>query len=269
MKMMEYWVVNLLNFKEEAKRELLQEVKMGEAKLLEAKKELLQEVKMVKEDAKKELLHEVKMVKEEGEAKLLQIKQEGEAKLLNIKDEVIKSKEEAKKELLQEVKMVKDESKSEALQSKDQLHKMEAELKEAKRMHLSAVNKLNIRGALEHIRAKIAAKNKIPLSADPPDDKVLGSLYADADFHSRLIKGLQVNHLKEEDVRKCFGGLYHEASKRQHGKSGTLTIYEDDWAINERFSLAAIFTYHKIPYVILDGQGSIIKEFDVSMFDAY
>jgi hypothetical protein len=128
------------------------------------------------------------------------------------------------------------------------------------------VNKLNIRGALEHVRGKMAEKKKISSAADLPVDKMLNIIYADTKFHSQLLQGLQANHLQEEDVKRCFGALYHEASKDLHGTSGELIIHQKDWAINERFSLAAIFTFYKIPFMIMSTEGLIDKVFDLSMF---
>jgi len=76
--------------------------------------------------------------------------------------------------------------------------------------------------------------------------------------------------LQEKDVRRCFGALYHNASKDQHGTNittGSVTIREDTWVANEQFCLAAIFTEFKVPWLIVDKQGdNVLLRFDMTSF---
>lgn len=202
--------------------------------------------------------------------------------LLRIKDEaenrLIQEMKNAENKLLEEMKNAEGrllKSKDEILQMnnkyRDVVEKLRGELKESNTKYLIARDKLNVRGALEFCRASFSKRTQLLQSVNVKDiDATLLKMYSEQPFHGKLLQAMKDNNLREEDVKRSFGGLYHAASKDQHGTNTSTTqvqIRQDSWANTEQFSLAAIFTDYTIAYKIVDKNDEEIKEgFDMSAF---
>eukprot|EP01080_Neovahlkampfia_damariscottae_P003053 gene3053-5224_t len=128
---------------------------------------------------------------------------------------------------------------------------------------LSAKGKLNVRGALEYCRAKILGPKEVRFRFQEPFDKALEELENNEDFIKILKEKCGKSKVREKDVVKCIGGLYHNASKEFHEHDfDAVEIVTKSWTENEIIALASIFTHCEVRYIVLDeyGQPSNIAE---------
>ena len=141
-------------------------------------------------------------------------------------------------------------------QLKEDKQKLTNELRDIVEVQLRFQKKLHIRGALEYVRTQADKKTKSDMNVSEPSDKVLRKLMnSDADFKKAMLTACEVNQLRPDDVEKCLGALYHEASKNFHGHDRNVAIDHRDWADNEVLALAVLFTYFKVKFVYLDVDG--------------
>jgi len=116
---------------------------------------------------------------------------------------------------------------------------------------LMARGKCNLRGAVELCRHLIAVRIKNTDLAEPID-KTLQRLEGDATFMTTLKNGCTKLNLREDDVKKCLGGLYHNLSKDHHGVDGEVAIFEKDWVPGERVALICLFQHCNMPFTYYD-----------------
>jgi hypothetical protein len=160
----------------------------------------------------------------------------------------------------------KIQEKDETIQEKDEtildlalsLERNRTELNEYVLLYLQQKGKVNIRGALEFCFQEIL-KNTKTLNIKEPINVALQSLQNKTEFNKIFNEKCENKKLRKEDVSKCLGGLYHNASKEFHGKEETIIIYENSWVENERVALASIFTYCGVPYFFADKNGQLIS----------
>ncbi|CAG8763840.1 240_t:CDS:1, partial [Dentiscutata heterogama] len=69
----------------------------------------------------------------------------------------------------------------------------------------------------------------------------------DQRFMNFLQQTCNENNVQYEDVKRCLGGLYHQASKSFHGH-GSVMLNVQSWSPNEVLSIGVIFEYYKIPW---------------------
>ena len=89
-------------------------------------------------------------------------------------------------------------------------------------------------------------------------DKTLKFLSQDENFTKFLRKACDDNCLRYEDVQKCVGGLYHNASKSFHGHEGTIIIDSRTWSANEVFLLGVIFRHYKVSFDYCNTDGMLV-----------
>jgi hypothetical protein len=187
--------------------------------------------------------------------------------MLQAKNEIQKKDEkiQEKDKKIQE-KDEKIQEKDEIIQEKDEtildlalsLERNRTELNEYVLLYLQQKGKVNIRGALEFCFQEIL-KNTKTLNNKEPINVALQSLQNKTEFNKIFNEKCENKKLRKEDVSKCLGGLYHNASKEFHGKEETIIIYENSWVENERVALASIFTYCGVPYFFADKNGQLIS----------
>src|SRR4051794_8581002 len=90
-----------------------------------------------------------------------------------------------------------------------------------------------------------------------PEDKILESMENDVHFKKYLTNMCIDNSLRYDDVKRCLGGLYDVASKRVHGRSIKMEIYEREWEPTDAAVLATLFRFYKIPYDYYDTNGDL------------
>jgi len=177
------------------------------------------------------------------------------------KDELVDTERKHKDEIVDTERKHKDElvEKIEEIHRKElELNKVKSEQKEVVGALLRARGKFNLRGAVEYckiiIRKQLTSQSALD-SMKEPFDKTLGRLRGDNSFMEILRKGCAYLLLREEDVFKCLGGIYHNLSKDHHGVDGEVAIFERDWAIGERVAFIALFRYCNIPFTYYDEEG--------------
>src|SRR3954452_13699892 len=90
-----------------------------------------------------------------------------------------------------------------------------------------------------------------------PNDTSLKKLSEDNDFIKNIKRACEINRIRYEDVQRCMGGLYHNASKSFHGHIDDVVIDSRSWSSNEVLLLGVLFEHYKIPYVYFDIHGKI------------
>jgi hypothetical protein len=88
-----------------------------------------------------------------------------------------------------------------------------------------------------------------------PFDMTVGRLKGDDSFMEILREACKKLTLREDDVFKCLGGIYHNLSKEHHGVDGEVAIFARDWAIGERVAFIALFRYCNIPFTYYGEDG--------------
>jgi len=181
------------------------------------------------------------------------------------KDEIVEKIEEKERKLVEKIEEKERKHKDEIVQKIEEIHRKELELNKVKSEQkevvgalLRARGKFNLRGAVEYckiiIRKQLTSQSALD-SMKEPFDKTLGRLRGDNSFMKILRKGCVDLLLREEDVFKCLGGIYHNLSKDHHGVDGEVAIFERDWAIGERVAFIALFRYCNIPFTYYDEEG--------------
>ena len=118
----------------------------------------------------------------------------------------------------------------------------------------------DVRGAIEFCREEflLAKKGKTtPLQYREPQDATLTSMLGDEKFQKMLTEACTLNQIRQEDVMRSLGGLYHTASKEHHGRSQTdqVSIHLESWETNEVICLEVLFTMYEMPFVHLNSFG--------------
>ena len=121
-------------------------------------------------------------------------------------------------------------------------------------------NMANVRGAIEFCRAEFLreAKGKTaPLKYLEPQDATLKKMLEDEKFLKMLTEACTLNQIRQADVMRCLGGLYHTASKEHHGRSQTdqVSIHLDGWNSIEIICLEVLFRMYEMPFVYLNSFG--------------
>eukprot|EP01080_Neovahlkampfia_damariscottae_P012104 gene12104-5596_t len=125
--------------------------------------------------------------------------------------------------------------------------------------YLSAKGKLNVGGALEYCRAKILGPKEVCFRFKEPFDKALEELENNEDF-IKILKEKCGKRVREKDVVKCIGGLYHNASKEFHGNDfDAVEIVTKSWTENEIIVLVSIFSHCEVRYIVLDEYGQPVN----------
>ena len=106
------------------------------------------------------------------------------------------------------------------------------------------------------MHGKINRQSQKDINISEPSDKSLNQLLTDnLVFKKSISNACAINQLRQDDVEKCLGGLYHEASKKVHGHDGQVAIDHRDWATNEVLALAVLFKHFKINFVFFNMEG--------------
>ncbi|CAG8785446.1 9171_t:CDS:2, partial [Dentiscutata erythropus] len=220
----------MISLLEKKDKEFLSFVERKDKEFLSLMESNKKELLSLTESNKKELLS----LKESNEEKLLSLKESNEEKLLSLKE----SNEEKLLSLT--------ENKNQELNKANNLAENRAQsLLQTKHM-------VNVRGALEFVRAQILSKDKSIVFTEPVDN-ALKRLSQDEDFIKILKKACEDNDLRYDDVQHCIRGLYHSASKHFHGHEPQIVIDSRTWSSNEVFVLGIIFHHFKIPFDYCNG----------------
>ncbi|CAG8613061.1 25657_t:CDS:2, partial [Dentiscutata erythropus] len=231
--------------------DLLQRTMMS---LVERKDKELERKDKELESKNKELLS----LMESKDKEMFSLMKSKEKEMLSL----MESKEKEKLSLMES----KEKEKLSLMESKEKEHKKELssltnEFNEVKNLVenrtqslLQMKNMVNVRGALEFIRAQILKKDKSIVFTEPID-KALMRLSQDKDFIKILKKACEDNGLRYDDVQHCIRGLYHSASKHFHGHEPQIVIDSRSWTSNEVFVLGIIFRHFKIPFSYCNGDG--------------
>jgi hypothetical protein len=116
----------------------------------------------------------------------------------------------------------------------------------------------DVRGAIGFCRAEFLreAKGKTgaPLKYREPQDATLTSMLEEQQFLKMLTEASALNKIRQADVIKCLGGLYHTAPKEHHRRSKTdqMSIHLDGWESNEIICLEVLFRMNDMPFVHLN-----------------
>ncbi|RUS19458.1 hypothetical protein BC937DRAFT_87433 [Endogone sp. FLAS-F59071] len=115
----------------------------------------------------------------------------------------------------------------------------------------------NVKGAIEYIKWNLTPSvpmEKIKFQIKEPIDRDLKALSEDKKFKNIVKEACIKNDQQLDDVKRCIGGLYHQASCDAHEHEAGVVIDKATWNMNEVLALGVLFKYYTIPFEYRDGR---------------